>query len=192
MVKHLGMHKTLGVRYIVLFREVPGDTNFCLVAECDSLNPMIQDNLMSAIESSECQQAANLGEALGRKLTTSGENLFMYLHTNGLIRKISVDEVLLTPEPGSRIALREINNIINGKDPNEVPTPTPVVTDSPLVMAKKLLEQAIRLDPSLVGQTIKGADIATILSPPPTLNEVLEGVSDSKRKPGRPKKTQAA
>jgi len=190
MVKHLGMHKTLGVRYIVLFREVPGDTNFCLVAECDSLNPMIQDNLMSAIESPECQQATNLGEALGRKLTTSGENLFMYLHANGLIRKISVDEVLLTPEPGSRVALREINNIINGKDPSEVPAS--IVMDSPIDMAKKLLEQAIRLDPSLVGQTIKNIDNSPTTSPPPTFNEVLEGASDSKRRPGRPKKTQAA
>ena len=192
MMKHIGMHRTLGVRYVVLFRETPGEPDTCLVVESDSLNPMIHDNLMAAVESPECQGANHLGEALDSRLTTSGENLFRHLHNNGLIRKVKIDEVVLTPTPGTRVGLREINNIINGKDPSEgTPTPAandaapvatapapvsaPVTTDDPVALAKQLLAQAVRLNPELAGKTITET-----------------GEIKVKGKPGRPKKSLAA
>jgi hypothetical protein len=176
MLKHIGMHKTLGVRYVVVFREVPNEPESCLVIESDGLNPLVHDNLMNAIESTECQAAANLGEALVRKSLSTGENMLAYFHQQGLMKKISIDDVVLTPSPGSRVTLREINNIINGKEPGEgapaeptqnqtkVDPTAPVVEASSdaIEMAKKLLEQAVRLNPSLAGTTIAAPATATV------------------------------
>ena len=174
MIKHIGIHKNLGVRYVVVFREVPNEPESCLVIESDSLNPLLHDNLMSAIESTECQGANNLGEALARKSLTSGENMLSYFHDHGLIKKISIDEVILTPTPGTKVGLREINNILNGKDPSEgvkTSEAAPVVAQAPttsttsnesIELAKKLLEQAMKLDPSLVGTTLQVPAPATV------------------------------
>jgi hypothetical protein len=115
MIKHVGINKTLGTRYVIVFREVPNDPSNCLVVESDGLNALVQDNLMNAIESSECQTATHLGEALARKTFATGENMLQYLHLNGLMRKVSVEDVILTPTSGTRVSLKEVNNIINGK-----------------------------------------------------------------------------
>ena len=122
MIKHVGMNRTLGTRYVIVFREVPNDPENCLIVESDGLNSLIQDNLMNAIESTECQAASHLGEALARKTFATGENMLQYLHTNGLMRKVPVADVILTPTPGTRVTLKEVNAIVNGQDPY-APTP---------------------------------------------------------------------
>ena len=129
MIKHVGINKTLGTRYVIVFREVPNDPGNCLVVESDGLNALVQDNLMNAIESSECQTATHLGEALARKTFATGENMLQYLHLNGLMRKVSVDDVILTPTPGTRVSLKEVNNIINGKPNDQAAVVEPVAQD---------------------------------------------------------------
>lgn len=175
MIKHVGVHKNLGTRYVIVFREVPNEPGNCLVVESDSLNALVQDNLMSAIESSECQTSSHLGEALARKTFATGENMLQYLHANNLMRKIPVADVLLTPTPGTRVSLKDVNDIINGVTPESTETivETPVTAETinsqindSIAQAKKLLEQAIALDPSLVGQVIQGPAKTEIIKKP--------------------------
>lgn len=174
MIKHVGVHKTLGTRYVIVFREVPNEPNNCLVVESDSLNALVQDNLMNAIESTECQTSSHLGEALARKTFATGENMLQYLHANNLMRKIPVADILLTPTPGTRVNLKDVNDIISGKplSPTETITESSVgvdvnnqITDA-VTQAKQLLEQAVKLDPSLVGQVIQAPTKAEVIKKP--------------------------
>ena len=123
---------------------------------------------MNAIESTECQTSSHLGEALARKTFATGENMLQYLHANNLMRKVPVTDILLTPTPGTKVSLREVNNIINGKPNDELDSTTakgnPQITDA-VTQAKQLLEQAIKLDPSLVGQVIQAPTAAVVKKP---------------------------
>lgn len=159
MIKHVGINKTLGTRYVVVFREVPNDPSNCLIVESDSLNALVQDNLMNAIESSECQTASHLGEALARKTFATGENMLQYLHTNGLMRKVPVDEVILTPNPGTKVSLKEINDIINGKDPTREQS----TSSNQTVVDSKSIDVNSGLAKLKVDSKMSDSDFATVL-----------------------------
>lgn len=160
MIKHVGMNRTLGTRYVIVFREVPNDPENCLIVESDGLNSLVQDNLMNAIESTECQAASHLGEALARKTFATGENMLQYLHTNGLMRKVPVADVILTPTPGTRVTLKEINAIVNGKDPY---APTPSTEAQPTAEAKPV-DVTASLDKVKAESKLSDADFATALA----------------------------
>ena len=159
-MKHIGRLRSTGNRLVVIFREIPGDPSagikedplHALTVEVDSLPDLYQKELQDAIESSECQAAENAGEALARKRFASGENMFGFLHLHNFIRKVAVSDVDLTPVPGKKVALSEINNLVranSGKDTidfsNSHTTTTTVqqetVTATPL-SAKALLDEA--------------------------------------------------
>lgn len=174
MIKHVGINKTLGTRYVIVFREVPNDPNNCLVVESDGLNALVQDNLMNAIESSECQTATHLGEALARKTFATGENMLQYLHLNGLMRKVSVEDVILTPTPGTRVSLKEVNNIINGKPNDQTKIDEPVVKDMDVTASlSKLKIESKMSDPDFA------AALTTYIS---TLDQTVKGKGKTSKK----------
>lgn len=163
MIKHVGMNRTLGTRYVIVFREVPNDPENCLIVESDGLNSLIQDNLMNAIESTECQSASHLGEALARKTFATGENMLQYLHTNGLMRKVPVADVILTPTPGTRVTLKEINAIVNGQDPY-APTPPSEKAEVTTTANSNTFDITASLDQIKTDSKLSDADFTAALS----------------------------
>lgn len=135
MIKHIGKHATLGHNLVVVFRQVPNEENNCLVIESDSLPSMIQDSLKAAVESREAQDASNLGDALVRKNFPTGDNMLGWLHSNGFMKKLPTDQVLLTPRSGHTSKLDEVNKIIAQENqPKEQSTPVaePVLDIPPM------------------------------------------------------------
>ena len=170
IMRHVGQDH-LGHKLVVIFRELPEDTEHCLVVESNTLPDMYHDNLMNVVESQEAQQTVNLYEVLNRRVFGDGQHMLNALHNRGLLRKMSVDQVSLIPMPNRKLSLREANQAIAGTAPVAEPqaSTAPVesreqtpeeqtkaqaqnlLTQARLLEAdaKKYREQAYELDPAL-------------------------------------------
>ena len=110
MIKHVG--KQGDRRVAIVFREVPGEEHMCLVVYPDLLASHLHDGLMSAIESTEGQAAANLGDALHSKLFNDGRPILQTLHGEGMLKKVQTETVTVTPTPSSSVRLDELNKVL--------------------------------------------------------------------------------
>jgi len=115
MIKHVGKHGDK--RVAVVFREVPSEEHMALVVYPDTLQQNTHDDLMNAIQSDKGQQARNLGEALHGITGTSGESILHNLHSNGFMKKVRTQDIIMMPQPNAQgVRLDEINKIINDLD----------------------------------------------------------------------------
>lgn len=111
MLKHIGRHNNEKV--VVIFRKVPEEGHMCLVAYSDRIPSGYHDDLMSALESPEGQQAENFADVLHRKVARDGRNLLTALHNESYIKKVPTAHVILTPTTKSQARLDEINDIVD-------------------------------------------------------------------------------
>lgn len=111
MLKHVAKHNDK--KAVILFREVPNEGHMCLVAYSDLLPRLMHDEIMKVLESQVGQNAENLADALFRNVMADGRNTLESLHTNGLIKKVPTNQVIVTPGGKSSVRLDELNDILN-------------------------------------------------------------------------------
>lgn len=110
-LRHVGK---IGDRKVaVLFREVPNEPHMALVTFTETLNQHIHDPMMTAIESQIGQGSENLADTLNRTYTKDGKILLQVLHSQGLIKKVQSETVMMTPNSTTSIRLSELNKILS-------------------------------------------------------------------------------
>ena len=118
MLKHIG--KINQKKVVILYREVPGEDHMCLVTYSDSLPSLYHDEVMKVLESAAGQQAESFADALFRHIMADGKNALQTLHSNGFIKKVPANTVIVTPNSKSNVKLDELNRILKemstGKD----------------------------------------------------------------------------
>ena len=117
MLKHVGRHADRKVA--IIFREIPGNEHMCLVVYPDLLPTPIHDTLMRVIESPVGQQATNLADALHRNLLPDGRPVLETLHKEGMLKKVSANQVVVTPTPSSAVKLDELNRLVKEMESGE-------------------------------------------------------------------------
>jgi hypothetical protein len=110
MLKHIGRHGDRKVA--ILYREVPGEEHMCLVVYPETMPTHIHNSIMATLESAPGQAATNLSEVLHRNLLPDGRPQLEALHREGMIKKISTNQVIVTPSAQSSVKLDEMNKII--------------------------------------------------------------------------------
>lgn len=113
ITKHVGR---VGERKVaVVFRELPGEPHMCLVVYTEILNRHLHDAIMECINSDGGQQSQNLADALNRSYTRDGKVVLHQLHTEGLLKKVQTEMVIMTPTPSNKndVKLSDLNVIIN-------------------------------------------------------------------------------
>lgn len=115
-MKHVGKQISTNDKVILLFREVPGEPDNCLVCRTASLSQDDHDSLITVLESDEGQQTNVLAEILHVKMNGAGRPILESLHTSGKIMKLPASDVALTPQPGQAISLSEVNAAIRGQN----------------------------------------------------------------------------
>jgi hypothetical protein len=110
-LRHIGKHGDRKVA--VVFREVPGEEHMCLVTYTETLNQHVHDPMMKCIESDVGQNSENLADALNRTHTKDGKPILIYLHVEGLLKKVNTAQVVMTPSPNQSIRLDELNTILD-------------------------------------------------------------------------------
>lgn len=132
VTRHVGQDH-LGNKLLVVFRELPEDSEHCLVVQSSTLPDMYHDNLMNVVESEEAQQTVDLYEVLNRRVFGDGQPMLTALHNRGLLKKMSVDHISLLPMPNRALPLRDANAAIRG----ESTTPPSDVVELPSVESPK-------------------------------------------------------
>ena len=110
MLKHIGRHGDRKVA--ILYREVPGEEHMCLVVYPETMPTHIHNSIMATLESAAGQAATNLSEVLHRNLLPDGRPQLEAMHREGMIKKISTNQVIVTPSAQSSVKLDEMNKII--------------------------------------------------------------------------------
>jgi len=111
-MKHVGKMKNNGARVVIAYRTIPGDANSALVIGTNALGDAYHDALMSVVESDLAQQANEVSEILAVKKFPDGNNMLAHLHTNGHLKKVPTDGVIVTPTRNDEIPLDELNKLI--------------------------------------------------------------------------------
>jgi len=107
-IKHVGkngQHK----KVVVVFREVPGDPDSALVIPTESLPQLYHDDLIAAIESTNCQTSMEPSDYLFRQIFNDGTNMLNTIHQRGWMVKVPTKSIIMTPQPGVNINLVDLN-----------------------------------------------------------------------------------
>lgn len=110
MIKHVGKHNNKKV--VLLYKTVPGEPHMCLVCYPETLPRHIHDDIMKALESDSGQQAKEFSDYLFRYVLSDGNNALTTLHSEGMIKKVPTNQVIVTPTPTSNVRLDELNDIL--------------------------------------------------------------------------------
>jgi len=205
-IKHVGVNGQ-GKKCVVVFRELPGDSDSALVILTDALPQLYHDDLIKAIEHPNCQDLMDTSDYLFRQVFNDGTNMLNTLHQKGWMVKVPTKSVAMTPKPGVVINLvdlnRELKQITNSQAAagtrstdiaNNAPANNPpgVITDEALAAkyrvqanqfeleVRRLREEAEKLDPK---------SAAAVAPVSPTQSTATSEIV--KRGRGRPAKVQA-
>jgi len=152
-LRHVGKHGDRKVA--IVFREVPGEPHMCLVVYTELLNRNIHDPMIRCIESDIGQNSENLADALNRSYTTDGQIILQKLHAEGQLKKVQTEMIIMTPQPGTKIRLNELNRILNEMKLGEEATKRLADMDSQMGMQ----------DPMQVAKRMRGDRDATTTAP---------------------------
>ena len=111
-MKHIGKMKNNSARLAIVYRTLPGEPLNCLVVGTQGLADAYHDSLMSLLENDAAQQANELADTLAVRKFPDGSVMLGYLHTNGHLKKIPTNMVIMTPDSQTQIPLDELNAII--------------------------------------------------------------------------------
>ena len=165
-IKHVGVNGNQK-KVVIVFREVPGDSDSALVIATEALPQLFHDDLMKAIQNPNCQDMMDPSEFLFRQVFNDGTNMLNTIHQRGWMTKVSAKSIMMTPKPGVSINLVELNrqlkdiansraatgtrstdissNVPAGKASAIPPgTPAGVITDD--ILANKYRAQAATFD----------------------------------------------
>lgn len=196
LMKHVG--KFGEKPCVVVFRELPGEQDYCLIVQTDNLESRHHDDLMNVVQSAEAQQSNDISEVLFRRQFTDGSNMLNTLHYSKKLQKVPVGLVHLTPAPNQALPLEEVNaeirklkggytppvndsSHLNDTTTKPVSTETePTATEDGDVsgIAKTLLAQA----------TLMEEDGQRMLAEAEAKKQEAFRLDPSLRPPGRPKK----
>jgi hypothetical protein len=111
-IKHIGRIQNTGAKVAVVFRTLPGDSNYALVLPTANLPDQYHDALMTVVESDQGQEAFELGEIMHARFFPDGRPMLRAMDADGRLIKVATDTVLMTPTPNDTILLSQLNVLI--------------------------------------------------------------------------------
>lgn len=136
LMKHVG--KFGEKPCVVVFRELPGEQEYCLIVQTDNLDSRQHDDLMNVVQSAEAQTSSDISQVLHRRQFTDGSNMLSTLHYAKKLQKVPVSHVSLTPIPGQSIPLADVNVEIRKIDGGYVPPKTEQTPEQMRVTTKEV------------------------------------------------------
>lgn len=114
MLKHVGVLDNTGKNVVIAFMSLPQDEAHALVIDTDALPDQYNDALRRIVESTEGQQARNLADVLGRRMSPDGQmSLLQKFHASGRLHKVPTHLVTMTPRKGTRWKLTDVLKAMN-------------------------------------------------------------------------------
>ena len=111
-LKHIGRINNTGVKVLVVFRTLPGESNMALVLPVTQLSDSYHDSIMTMIETDQCQEAYELGEMMFIRTFTDGRPMLQAMQADGRLQKVATDSVTMTPTTNDTVLLSSLNTLI--------------------------------------------------------------------------------
>lgn len=111
-LKHIGKMKNTGVKVLVVFRTVPGESNMALVLPVANLPDSYHDSIMEVVETQQAQDAFEFGEIMFTRTFPDGRPMLQAMTADNRLQKVATDTVVMTPTPTDSIVLSELNVLI--------------------------------------------------------------------------------
>jgi len=150
--KHYGFLENTGTRVIVIFRFLPAEPNNALIVSLDAMPDAWRDEVVNATNTQAGQTTVDLYTVLQHRSFSDGTNVLSGLHTHGLLRKVPVSQVIMTPITGQKVPLALINASVNNKVDEYIQETADaeaeaagLVAIDPEVLAKGLIAEATLL-----------------------------------------------
>lgn len=182
-------------KVVVAYRVVPGEPDSCIVVTTENLAADEHDTLMKLVEGDAGQQANELADVMARTPLPDGRIMLAAFHTTGKMVKVKTNEVEMTPNSTTVIALDELNKVIaeqqgvtvadlavKGPQGQTVPA-----KDEPTISAQQMAEETVSTpesgvltDEDLAAQYRSQAD--ALFKEAKKLREQAEDLVPTKRK----------
>ena len=107
-LKHFGKYGSKNC--VIIYREVPGEPDFCLIVETNLLEGTKQDAFINVINSPEGQASNEINEVLARNQFPDGTVMLHDLHYTKRLQKADVDMVEVIPNNSQSFPLRTLND----------------------------------------------------------------------------------
>jgi hypothetical protein len=111
-LKHIGRMKNTGVKILTIFRTLPGESNMALVLPVSNLSDSYHDSIMTVVETTQAQDAFELGEMLFIRTFPDGRPMLQALQADGRLQKVATDLVIMSPTANDSIQLDQLNVLI--------------------------------------------------------------------------------
>ncbi len=111
-LKHIGKIKNTGVKVLVVFRTIPGESNTALVLPVANLPDSYHDSIMETVETQQAQDAFEFGEIMFTRTFPDGRPMLQAMQADNRLQKVATDNVTMTPTPTDAITLSELNVLI--------------------------------------------------------------------------------
>jgi len=111
-LKHIGRTKNTGVKLLVVFRTLPGESDMALVLPVANLSDSYHDSIMTLVETEQAQDAFEFGEIMFTRTFPDGRPMLQALQADGRLQKIPTDTVIMTPTTQDSVELSQLNILI--------------------------------------------------------------------------------
>jgi hypothetical protein len=111
-LKHIGRTKNTGVKLLVVFRTLPGESNMALVLPVSNLSDSYHDSIMTLVETDQAQDAFEFGEIMFTRTFPDGRPMLQALQADGRLQKIPTDTIIMTPTTQDQVDLSQLNILI--------------------------------------------------------------------------------
>jgi len=111
-LKHIGRINNTGVKVLVVFRTLPGESNMALVLPVTQLSDSYHDSIMTMVETDQCQEAYELGEMMFIRTFPDGRSMLQAMQADGRLQKVATDSVTMTPTTNDTVLLSNLNVLI--------------------------------------------------------------------------------
>jgi len=183
MLKHIAKHNQQ--RAVIVYREIPGEEHMALIVYSDTLPRAVHDDLMKALESQQGQAEKDLYNVLYRTLGVDGTNILQTLHSNGQLKKVPCNQVIVTPNSSSTIRLDELNKLLKELEQGEEAVKRMAELDSQRGMTgprpKKPVEKEVGVPPNSRAGEVEINSVEGVLSDADLAKQRMDQATQMKR-----------
>lgn len=111
-LKHIGKMVNTGVKVLVVFRTLPGESDKALVLPTATLPDAQHDAVMDLVETDQAQESFEFGEIMFMRSFSDGRPMLRACQVDGRLQKVDTDSVIMTPDTTTELKLSELNVLI--------------------------------------------------------------------------------
>jgi len=151
--KHVGVAN--GKKVIIVQRSLPNEEHMAAVMYSDILPSKYHDDIMKVLESPEGQAAYEFRDILQRRMSSNGSNLLEACSSEGYLKRVSCNAVIVKPNSKSSIRLDELNTLLNqvGRGEQAVKKLEALDAQQGLADPGKLAYDPTTIEPDQLGET---------------------------------------